>query len=145
MSLLFLTHVVATLFMLGLIWVVQLVIYPLFAEIPSTAFSAYEKAYQHRITLIVLPVMSIELITGGMILLDHTPELGRLLQWYNFAGILMIWASTFFLQVPCHTILTTQFVPELHRKLVISNWIRTVLWTVRSVGLVSAMCDVPAL
>ena len=42
-----------------------------------------------------------------------------------------IWASTFFLQVPCHLRLSAGWDAATHRLLVQSNWIRTVLWSVR--------------
>jgi hypothetical protein len=49
-----------------------------------------------------------------------------------------IWASTFFLQVPCHLKLSTGWDAATHRFLVQSNWIRTVLWTAR-LGVAIAM------
>ena len=48
-------------------------------------------------------------------------------------AVLGIWASTFFIQVPVHNRLCVAFDADLHGRLVQSNWIRTVLWSVRSV------------
>jgi hypothetical protein len=53
--------------------------------------------------------------------------------WLAAAAVLAIWASTFFIQVPVHDRLCVAFDAELHRRLVLSNWIRTVLWSCRSV------------
>jgi hypothetical protein len=44
-----------------------------------------------------------------------------------------IWLSTFLLQVPQHNVLLQGFAEEAHRKLVITNWIRTVLWSCRGI------------
>ena len=43
-----------------------------------------------------------------------------------------LWASTAFLQVPQHTVLARGFQARAHRRLVGTNWIRTVLWTARA-------------
>jgi multisubunit Na+/H+ antiporter MnhB subunit len=43
----------------------------------------------------------------------------------------VIWASTAFLQVPMHNVLTDGFNAEAHGRLVQTNWIRTIGWTLR--------------
>ena len=56
--------------------------------------------------------------------------------WMVFAalGLLaIVWASTAFLQVPCHDKLTNGFDAAVHSQLVLSNWIRTVGWTARGI------------
>ena len=50
------------------------------------------------------------------------------------AGVLLVfllWGSTFFWQVPAHQRLSESFDPATHRRLVQSNWLRTVGWTGR--------------
>ena len=44
-----------------------------------------------------------------------------------------IWLSTFALQVPRHDELRGGFDARAHEQLVGTNWIRTVLWTLRGV------------
>jgi hypothetical protein len=52
-------------------------------------------------------------------------------------ALLAIWLSTALLQGPLHARLTREGSrPELVRALVRGNWVRTVLWTARSAGLV---------
>ena len=70
MKLVFLAHLVSTLVMVGVIWTVQVVHYPLFAGVGADGWSAYEAAHQSRITLVVGPLMVAELVTN----LDHTLE-----------------------------------------------------------------------
>ncbi|OZC02533.1 hypothetical protein BSZ36_05815, partial [Rubricoccus marinus] len=58
--------------------------------------------------------------------------------WALLAGaalIGLIWASTAFIQVPLHNALGGAFDAEAHSRLVGTNWIRTVLWSLRA-GLV---------
>jgi hypothetical protein len=45
--------------------------------------------------------------------------------------VAVIWLSTAFLQSPLHTTLGRGFDPRAHRFLVTSNWVRTVLWSLR--------------
>jgi hypothetical protein len=47
--------------------------------------------------------------------------------------LFIIWASTIFLQVPCHRDLEERYDAETHNELVRSNWIRTFAWTARAV------------
>jgi hypothetical protein len=60
-------------------------------------------------------------------------------RWIAIAGLVavgMIWASTIFLQVPCHNRLLSGFDLDTYRRLVNTNWIRTLLWSLRGAVLV---------
>ena len=55
---------------------------------------------------------------------------------WTLAGVALlalIWASTALLQIPLHNALSTGFDAEVHARLVHTNWIRTIAWTVRGV------------
>ena len=132
MRYLLLIHIAATLTMLGIIWVIQIVHYPLFAQVGEEHFQAYEQAHTRLITFVVFPPMVIELVTGIMLVLNRPIGVSG---WVPIAGLLLvilIWLSTAFLQVPMHNILSSGFDAEAHRRLVQTNWIRTVCWTIRS-------------
>jgi hypothetical protein len=43
----------------------------------------------------------------------------------------VIWLSTVFLQVPCHNRLVSGFDQATYERLVNSNWIRTIAWSLR--------------
>ena len=49
----------------------------------------------------------------------------------GFLLVGLLWASTFFWQVPAHAKLEAAFDPAVHRRLVQSNWVRTAAWTAR--------------
>lgn len=124
---LFLTHAAATWFMTGLIWVIQVVHYPLFARVGAAGYREYQMAHQGLITLVVGPAMLVEAAAALLLLLERRDAL-------TLAGALLlaaVWASTAFLQVPAHNALSGGFDAEAHARLVGTNWIRTIGWTAR--------------
>jgi hypothetical protein len=127
----FLVCVFCTFAMTGLIWLIQIVQYPLMSEVGESSFVRYERAHCDRITPIVLPLMTAELLGAAFLVWRPLPGHSGMLV-AAFAALLLIWASTFFLQVPLHNRLCQAFDAELHRRLVLTNWIRTVLWSARS-------------
>ncbi len=126
-----LANVASTLILVGLIWVIQVVHYPLFAYVGEAGFPAYEAEHSSRITLIVMPLMLIELGSAGLLLL--TPPAG-IPTWQATLGlglVLLAWGVTFFVSVPQHNILSGGFDAAAHRLLVESNWLRTLAWSGR--------------
>jgi hypothetical protein len=116
-----------------LIWLVQLIIYPGFHRITREAFTAYHKWYVIRISSVVLPLMSAELLLTVWWIRsdDYSPVSVS-------AGVLVfiVWLSTFVLQVPIHNQLKTGKEDMLIRRLVATNWIRTAAWSLKA-GIVS--------
>ena len=135
MSPVFLAHLGATLLMAGVIWMVQLVHYPLFAGVGAEGWTAYEAGHQAKITLIVGPLMLVELATAIWLVVDRPAALPAWAVLGGAALVGVIWASTAFLQVPLHTALSAGFDADAHTRLVATNWVRTVAWTLRG-GLV---------
>lgn len=126
-----LTQFATTWFMVGLIWLIQMVHYPLFASVGVEQFSDYSERHQFLITFIVGPVMAAELITAIVLAFyPVTPEVGI---WFRIGlGLLvMIWISTALIQVPQHGKLTNGFDLATVQALVRGNWIRTIAWTLR--------------
>jgi hypothetical protein len=128
-----LAQVGSTLFMVGLIWFVQIVHYPLMGQVGSAEFVAYETSHANRTSLVVMPVMLIEAITTVLLVLRPPPDLEVSQLWIGLALLALIWISTFLLQIPRHEELTRGFDAQAHRFLVGSNWIRTIAWTLRGV------------
>ena len=115
--------------LLILIWLVQLIIYPGFHRISPEEFVAYHRWYVIRISSVVLPLMLAELIlTVWWVLSDNYSAVSV------SAGvlILIVWLSTFLLQVPIHNQLKTGKEEVLIRRLVTTNWIRTVAWNLKA-------------
>lgn len=138
---LLLANAAATLYMVGLIWMVQVVHYPLFDGVGAAEFAAYEARHTRGMTGIVLPPMVIELITAIALValrpgasVDQFVVPGWML-WVGLGLVLFLWAVTFAVSVPQHAKLASGFDAKAYRLLVDTNWLRTVAWTLRG-GLV---------
>lgn len=123
-------HLLPTAYMTGLIWFVQVVHYPLFAGVGERAFRSYEERHTALTTWVVLPPMVAELGLSAW-LAFHAPDAFATTAALGFGMVLAIWLSTFAVQVPCHARLSTGFDRRAWRRLVVSNWLRTALWTAR--------------
>lgn len=131
LKLLFLAHVGATLLMVGVIWTIQIVHYPLFSGVGADGFAAYQIEHSRRISYIVLPLMLTELATAALFVIVPPVAVASPLLWAGLALVVLIWLSTFALQVPQHTILSGGFDGRAHRLLVGTNWLRTIAWSAR--------------
>jgi len=125
-------HFAATCAMAGVIWIVQLVIYPQFADVGAEAFPAYHRHYTDLITLIVGPLMLVELVTAIFIVakLRTTPGM-RIFAISGLATVALLWIITAVVQVPAHERLAAGLDRTLIDSLVLGNWVRTALWTIR--------------
>ena len=131
----FLIQLTATLFMTGVIWFVQIVHYPLFAQVGDAAFVPYARRHATLTGYVV----------GGPMLLELAASLAALapsLRPSFVSGpetaasallVLLLWMSTGLLQVPLHEHLGQTRDPARMARLVRGNWIRTAAWTARSV------------
>jgi hypothetical protein len=121
--------------LLILIWLVQVIIYPGFHRIPPDIFIDYHRWYVSRISFIVLPLMISEMgMTGWWLLVAGTP--GAII---STILVVIIWSSTFLLQVPIHNRLKSGKEEVLIRHLVTTNWIRTIAWSLKSVVITHAV------
>ena len=127
-----LVHAASTSAMMGLIWFVQVVHYPLMARVGAQDYALYQHAHMSRTTFIVAPLMLAEMSTAILLI----PMLGGAYYPLTLTGLSMlvlVWISTAALQVPAHKGLTQGFIDRAHRRLVATNWVRTLLWTLRTV------------
>ena len=128
MHFLFFLNTISAFLLTGVIWTIQLIHYPSFHYIDKLSFVNFHKFHERRISIIVIPLMIVELITSVVLYMNDTSSLIFAL---NLAIIVLIWCSTFFIQVPIHTILSSGKDKKMIEKLVKTNWIRTFLWTIR--------------
>ena len=116
-------------FLAGLIWVIQVVHYPLFAAVGRSEFAAYEASHTRLITVVVGPVMLLELATSALLLAARPAAVPMWAAALGVALVAAIWLSTIALQIPAHGRLAQGFAEDAHAMLVHTNWIRTVAWT----------------
>lgn len=152
-------HAGTTLAMTGLIWFVQIVHYPLFRLVPPSTpplardaertpdarlartlhVRRYERAHQRRTTLVVAPLMLVELACAILIFtLSLAPTAQSALA---LALLVAIWLSTGLVQVPLHIRLERAYDDALVRRLVLTNWARTILWTIRAMLAIHMLGD----
>ena len=122
-------HLAVTLMMAGIIWSVQLVQYPLMAEVGRREFTAYHRQHMRRIGWVVMPLMLVEAGAAVALAVLRPAPL-------SVAGMVLlaaVWTSTFSIQVPLHARLQRGRDPHAIRRLVSTNWLRTWLWSGRAV------------
>jgi hypothetical protein len=132
-KMLWLTHLAATLFLVGLIWVVQVVHYPLFAHVGADRFHGYWRGHTRLITRLVAPAMLTEVVTAVLLFVVRPPGISLPVLVLAFGLLVLNWLSTWLVQIPCHERLGRRFDPATLRRLVLINWVRTATWTHRGV------------
>ena len=137
----FYLHIVATSIMIGVIWVIQLVHYPSFHYIDRNRYELFQDFHMRNISWIVFPVMSVELVTG--ILLIQSPIFGSSNKLFFISMILLalIWFLTATLFISIHKNLSKGFNKDIINKLVNLNWLRTILWSLRIVFIFAFIFD----
>ncbi|MFO0912079.1 MAG: peroxiredoxin [Pirellulales bacterium] len=128
-----LAHLGATLYMVGLIWFVQLVHYPLFDSVGGDEFTSFERRHRARTAWVVGPPMLVEGLTAVLLLWMRPSSIPAWSVWLGLVLLAVIWLSTFVVQVPRHRRLAEGFDPAVHRRLVGTNWWRTAAWSLRGV------------
>jgi hypothetical protein len=126
----------ATWYMVGLIWFVQVVHYPLFSFAAKDNFVNFEQAHSSLTSLVVGPPMLVELITAILMVALAANSQKRMISGVALLLLVIVWCSTAFLQIPAHNKLGAGFDSGAHGTLVATNWIRTVSWSAR--GLILA-------
>lgn len=130
---LLISNIGATLFMTGVIWIIQLVQYPFFAHFDPASFTKYHDDYRFWITPVVAPAMLAELLTSILLIFFAPASIDPKLLWAGLVLTLSIWFSTFFIQVPLHEKLARGFDQNTISALTNTNWIRTAAWSLRAV------------
>lgn len=128
-----LVHAAATWFMVGLIWFVQVVHYPLKGRVPGECYPAFAIEHQQRTGYVVLPVMTVEIVTAALLVFAPHPPGTDAWRWAGLVMVVLIWVSTFAVQVPLHGRLGKGFDALACQRLVSTNWVRTVLWSLRGI------------
>jgi hypothetical protein len=123
-------HLVSTCIMVGVIWFVQLVHYPLLAVVPVDSATQVAEKHQRWTGFVVGPPMAVEGVTT-LLLWANTPlGVSWWLTWANGAFLAVALLCTIFLSVPRHARMVAAPDAQVGRELVQTNWPRTVSWTI---------------
>jgi hypothetical protein len=136
MSFILIINLAIALIATGLIWTIQLVHYPSMKFIPEEKFTAYHNFHTQRISILAMPIMLIELFTSLGLFYQNGSSYNHIFT-INLILVILIWISTFLIQVPMHNTLSSAKNTRVLNNLILSNWIRTILWTARSLLMVS--------
>ncbi|MEM8873284.1 MAG: hypothetical protein AAGD32_03400 [Planctomycetota bacterium] len=128
-----LANVAATWFLVGLIWMVQVVHYAQFDGVGADGWASYHTRHTRNITLIVGPAMLVELVSAIALIWLAPKGVPVWMIWAGLGGVAVLWLSTALVQVPMHNTLATGFDAAIGRRLVLTNWLRTAVWTGRGV------------
>lgn len=122
---------VATWGMVGVIWMVQLVHYPLLGRLSALEPSTAAADHQRRITWVVGPLMAAEGVTALVLLVSRPASMSAASAFIAAALLGIALGSTVFVQVPLHARLAEGHDDAVVRSLISTNWVRTVAWTAR--------------
>jgi hypothetical protein len=137
-----LVNFVATAVMTGVIWFVQWVHYPLLATV--SVEHAVETAVDHqRRTGQVLAIpMALEGVTTLWLLASRPDVVSLILPWLGAVLLAVALGSTVFVSVPLHAKMATNPTVDVGRRLVVTNWPRTIAWSARAVVCVVMLLQV---
>ena len=115
MSTILAIHLASTAAMFGVIFFVQIVHYPLMAEVGREHAAAYAKGHADWTGLVVGPLMLLEMATAlWLVALPPTPDLATTAR-IGLALLVGIWLVTVLASVPCHRRLVRGFDEATHR------------------------------
>jgi hypothetical protein len=126
-------HAVATLVLVGIIWTIQVVHYPLFAAVGADGFAAYEAAHSTRITALIAVPWAVQGATTLALLLSPPAGVPR---WLVLLAAMLAAVPvlvTMTMSVPAHQALAAGFDATAHARLVGTNWLRTLAWSAHGV------------
>jgi hypothetical protein len=116
--------------MVGFIWTIQLLVYPLMARVPADGFPTFEQFHQRRVVVVLALFSFAEVVSAAALVFSGVDR-----SLWLAGGLLLValWVSTGAFYAPLHGRLAGGFDPGLHSLLVNTNWARTIGWTVRGV------------
>ncbi len=91
--------------MTGIIWLVQLVVYPQFLNVGIGEFSRYHKRHLSGIRMLVAPLMVTELVLSALAVWQVRQHSLQGLTIAAAALTVAVWLTTFFIHVPLHRVL----------------------------------------
>jgi hypothetical protein len=126
-------HLAATLFMVGLIWTIHYVHYPLFAYVGESTYASFQAAHVERIgKLLFVPWLTEGITLIGVLALAFlgTHKVLRVPAVINGAAMAVVLVISGFWSAPAHAKLADGFDTSIHDQLMTVNLIRALAWTV---------------
>jgi hypothetical protein len=129
---LFKVQLFTSFYMMGIIWLVQIIHYPLFKLVGPENWSKYHSQHIKLTSMVIAGPMILELLSLAILFYLSPSYLNNNLMITSALLLIIIWVTTFFVSVPAHNQLAIKFNEKSWKKLVQTNWIRTISWTLKS-------------
>ena len=130
MDLLLQAHALATAALAGLVWVVQLLVYPAFRTVgPTPAWPEHHRAHSTAITRLVALPWLVQGVAVAVLLLREPGPLVLLTAALAATTV----AVTVLVSVPLHVRLGQAYDDATAVRLIRTNWLRTAAWTAGAV------------
>jgi len=129
-----LAHLLAAWFMVGMIWTIHLVHYPLFAEVGPDTYVAFQSAHVDRIGALLLIPWLLEGVTLlGLLWVAFVSGRRELRLPVAIGAVAMaaVLVISGFWSAPAHGELADGFDSSVHDRLMTANLIRALAWTIR--------------
>lgn len=121
----------ATLVMVGVIWFVQHVHYPLLATFTARTAPQVAVEHQRRTGHVVGVPMAVEGVSSLALLVWRPDGVSAALPWIGAVLLAVALGSTVLLSVPLHARMAAGTDLGVGRRLVVTNWPRTLAWSAR--------------
>lgn len=118
--------------MVGLIWTIHVVHYPLFAYVGESTYAAFQSEHVNRIgKLLFLPWLTEGLTLLGILILAFLGKNRalRLPVFLNGVGMAIALVISGFWSAPAHGDLANGFDASVHHRLMNANLVRSLAWT----------------
>ena len=132
-NLILLANFVATCLMTGVIWFVQWVHYPLLAQVPVDRAVETAVEHQRRTGQVLAIPMAVEGFTTLGLLISRPESVQIFWPWFGAVLLAVALGSTVFVSVPLHAKMAANPTTDIGRRLVVTNWPRTIAWSLRAV------------
>ncbi|OJJ15891.1 hypothetical protein BKI52_36845 [marine bacterium AO1-C] len=141
-KLLLFSNLLITFYLIGLVWLIQVVQYPGFDKVGAKNFPEYHQLHVGNIFWVVALPMVIELLLSAGLLIMRPSQVDMILNIFLFGLVLVVWGVTFFIAIPLHNQLADSGLnTDITQKLTNINWVRTIAWTLRGMVLAYIVYD----
>ena len=130
-DLVLLINLLSTWTMVGVIWFVQVVHYPLLSVVPVQSAASVAVEHQRRTGWVVGAPMALEGVTTLALLVLVPEGVAWFVPWLAGIPLAVALGATILLSVPRHERMAREPDAQVGKELVSTNWVRTIAWTLR--------------
>lgn len=125
--------VVSSGYTVGVVWLAQLVMYPLYLAVPPAAFLPYYQRYEVAIVFPVIVAVSLTWVFAALLIVHHPPAIPAWAPWSAAALALVGFIASQALEAPYNQqLLEHGFNAEAIHAKIAFNWYRLAAWTLQA-------------